>query len=80
MRPTLVGLALMMAASIAAPADAQGGRQWIGISNPDGAALIYGTPQSDDSAISFGCARATKALTVSFIFEPVGARDGMRID
>lgn len=78
MRLTIVAVALL--ASAGADASAQEGRQWIGSAGPDGAALLYGTPQSDDIVIGFWCERATGDLVVSFRFEPVGAADGMEID
>jgi hypothetical protein len=78
MRLTIVAVALLAAAGI--EVNAQEGRQWIGIAGPDGASLLYGTPQSDDIVIGFRCERATDELVVSFRFEPVGAADGMEID
>jgi hypothetical protein len=79
MRLTIVAVvALLGSAGIGA--SAQEVRQWIGIAGPNGASLLYGTPQSDDIVVGFWCERATDELVVSFRFEPVGAADGMEID
>lgn len=58
------------------------GYQWLGAgaTNGNNATLIYGVPGTDDVVISFLCDSATKLLAVTYIFEPVGAHDGMRID
>lgn len=71
------GEPLASSAGAANPGDR---RQWLGAIYGNAAALVYGTPQSDDLIISFLCDRASKALTVAFISEPAGARDGMRVD
>jgi Putative peptidoglycan binding domain len=55
-------------------------RQWIGAIYGNAAALVYGTPQSDDLVISFLCDRASKSVTVTFMSKPAGVRDGMRVD
>ncbi|TWT13613.1 hypothetical protein [Reyranella sp. CPCC 100927] len=72
-------LAAVAALSCARTASADE-RQWIGTANVGSVVLAYGTPDSDDMAISFSCDPATKALTVSVIVEPADAKDGMRVD
>jgi len=79
MRVTVIALAGLLAAA-AVPVSGQEGRQWIASQSPEGASLIYGTPQSDDVLLRFSCDATTKELTVAFAFEPVGAMDGMQLD
>ncbi|HKU93813.1 MAG TPA: hypothetical protein VJR58_00975 [Vineibacter sp.] len=74
-----VVLAAVAALSCARTASADD-RQWIGTANVGSVVLAYGTPDSDDMAISFSCDPATKALAVSVILEPADAKDGMRVD
>lgn len=59
---------------------ADNGRQWLGSTGRDYALVLYGTPHTDDVLISFRCNRATKTIAMVNMFEPMGARDGMRID
>jgi hypothetical protein len=77
----LAAVALVPLLAVAAvPAIAQEGRQWIGMGGPEGASLIYGTPESDDIVVAFACERASQEIVVSFTFEPVGASDGVQLD
>ncbi len=61
------------------PADAQE-RTWIGYSYEDGAALIYGVPDSGDMTLSFDCATNSDTLAFIYAFEPQNASDGMKVD
>lgn len=79
MHLTSIALAGLLAAA-AVPVSGQERRQWIAGEGPEGASLIYGTPQSDDVLLRFSCDAATKELTVAFAFEPLGAAEGMQID
>ena len=80
LRPKLLRLVALAALSCVPTVAADDRRQWIGTTNTDSVVLAYGTPDSDDVAISFSCDRATKILTVSLILEPADARDGLRTD
>ena len=80
MRRIVLALVSLLAAPLVGAAQEAGGRQWIGMAGPEGASLIYGTPQSDDIVIAFACDRATKELGVSFAHEPIGATDGMEVE
>lgn len=53
---------------------------WIGASYEESAWLSYAMPQTDWGVISFHCGRATRKLSVSYVFEPVDAEDGMTFD
>lgn len=65
--------ALFMTLSLAAaaPAAAQD-RQWIVQDySPDGVAVMYGTPESDDVVLAFRCEPADGTLVVTVEHEPV---------
>jgi len=76
-KPVILAAVAALSCSRTASADE---RQWIGTANVGSVVLAYGTPDSDDVAISFSCDQTTKALTVSVILEPADAKDGMRVD
>ena len=62
------GIALFLLGGID-PAAAEG-RRWIADSGPEMAAVIYGTPESDDMVLSLTCERASKTLNVWFAPQP----------
>ncbi|MBL8580387.1 MAG: hypothetical protein JNK47_24595 [Mesorhizobium sp.] len=55
-------------------------RTWIGQSYEEGAALIYGIPDSGDMTLSFDCARNSDTLTFIYAFEPGNASDRMQLE
>lgn len=58
------------------------GYQWISSDAADGniASLLYGVPGTDDLLISFICERSTRTLVVGYFHEPLGARNGLRVN
>lgn len=46
-------------------ARADDGRVWMGDSYDSGASLVYGTPESDDAPIAFGCELPARELVVT---------------
>lgn len=59
---------------------AENSRSWKAFAGAEGSTLGYGTPETGDSALSLGCARATRETTLVLRHEPVGAEAGMRLD
>lgn len=58
---------------VAGPASAEG-RRWIADASAEIAAVIYGTPESDDVVLSIACERATKTVSLWFAPQPVPAK------
>ncbi|MEQ1944767.1 hypothetical protein ABMA32_20315 [Mesorhizobium sp. VNQ89] len=55
-------------------------RTSIGHSYEDGAALVYGVPDSRDMTLSFDCATNSDTLAFVYAFEPQNASDGMKVE
>lgn len=65
---------------IAAGPSAAQDRVWIGHSYEEGAALIYGVPDSGDMTLSFDCATKSGTLAFVYAFEPANAVEGAKVD
>jgi hypothetical protein len=73
-----LALAILLVAAVAL-AGAQD-RQWISQSSPDGAEVMYGTPDSDDILFAVRCDAAAKEVFVGFAHQPIGVAPGGAID
>lgn len=81
MKPALrlAALSSLAGLSLLASAAAQD-RQWISDEGDWGAHLIYGTPNSDDVIIGFGCNRDSSELRITHVFAAEGLEAGDSVE